>query len=290
MNYDPNTFTWGYELEMGDVPKNIRIPTEMGKWEQCETDILNLRDPYRGLAVDPNGISPPVGGEVNLRPAKDTSGLLERISSIYKLFRDAGHEPTQSSVNHGHVHCHVPGLTEDIDGLKRLVKYVCENQATVIDAVYGFQDHPDMNGKARTYLKLDGGRHIPDWMCSNIIEKAQSFKDFIDIHCCGKDGVSRGRPVRYGINLYNLKHTSTIEMRCFRGSLDMREIEDSLLFTKELITAALNNGPSASEILKSREWVFPKFYWDAWEWECFEKTKQETTGPANKNRQFWLAT
>lgn len=288
--YDPSTFTWGYELEMGDVPKNFPIPPLLGKWEQCETDILNLREPYRGLAVDPAGIDPPVGGEINLKPAKSIAGLLERIESLYEMFKAAGHTPTQSSVNHGHVHCHVPGLIEDIEGLKNLVRYVGKNQATLIDAVYGFVPSDEMKGKATSYLKLDGGRCIPDWMCENIITKAHSFKDFIDLHCCGKDGVSRGRPLRYGVNLYNLKHTLTIEMRCFRGSLDMKEIEDSLLMTEAFILAALNGGPDVSEILASKDWTFPKFYWDKWEWECFAKTKHETPGTASKNRQFWLAT
>ena len=35
--------SWGTELELGDVGKNIDIPHYLGSWEYFESDIVNQR-------------------------------------------------------------------------------------------------------------------------------------------------------------------------------------------------------------------------------------------------------
>ncbi len=42
MKYDPSKFTWGYEIEFGDINRNVDIPEHLGKWEYAETDIVNI--------------------------------------------------------------------------------------------------------------------------------------------------------------------------------------------------------------------------------------------------------
>ena len=32
-NYDPNTFTYGFEIEWGDIDRNMPIPEELGSWD-----------------------------------------------------------------------------------------------------------------------------------------------------------------------------------------------------------------------------------------------------------------
>lgn len=273
--YDPSTFTWGYELELGDINRATKIPPELGNWEFCETDIVNTHGDYAGVACDPQGVEPPYGGEINTKPTTTVEAQVKRIMQLIRMFQEQGDNPSASCVNHGHLHVHVPGLRDDINGLKRLTKYIKENQHIAIKKAYQYEEHPRMSQckTARTYLKWDGGRPMPDWMCNNIIEKANNFADFIDIQCCGKDGVSRGRPFRYAINTYCLKHTTTIEFRCFRASLEEEEIRSCFLFAKQFISAALNDGAGAEEILQTNNFRFPPFVYNHEHYSGWEKTK-----------------
>jgi hypothetical protein len=283
MNYDPKNFTWGYEIEWGDVPRNTVIPNHLGKWEYAETDIVNLIEPYRGLACDPLGLEPPVGGEINTKPTATWQEQVDRIIQIRDMFE----HPTASCVNHGHLHVYVPGLKDDICALKKLTRYIRDNQHMVIDRCYQFRLHPDMSmaKTAKTYLKWDGGRPMPDYMCNNILNLANNFEDYIRLHAAGKDGVSMGRPFRYAINTYCMKHTGTVEFRCFRSSTDRKEIEDSFRFAEKFIDAALNDGPEVEDIFFDNDFTFPKFEYDHEMYVAWEKTKYDKSR-GSKLREF----
>jgi hypothetical protein len=286
--YDPKNFTWGYELEYGDINRSVIIPDHLGKWEYAETDIVNLTPPYRGLACDPLGKEPPVGGEINTKPTNTWQGQVDRIFDIVNVFRSIGQEPTASCVNHGHLHVRVPGLKDDIESLKKLTRYIRDNQHMVIDKCYQYRVHSDMSlsKTAKTYLKWDGGRPMPDYMCNNIIKLANNFEDYIRLHAAGKDGVSMGRPFRHAINTYCMKHTGTIEFRCFRSSTDRKEIEDSFRFAEQFVDAALNDGPEVEEIFLNNNFSFPKFEYDHEMYVAWEKTKYDKSR-GNKQREFY---
>ena len=286
--YITSDFTWGYEIEWGDISRNTIIPEYLGKWEFAETDIVNLTDPYFGIACDPLGLEPPVGGEINTKPTKTIEEQVDRIMTIYNLFYNLGERPTASCVNHGHLHAFIPGLKDDIDSLKKLTKYIKANQHYTIEKCYGYRVHQDMSMSktAKTYLKWDGGRPMPDYMCDNIINKAQNFNDFIKLQCAGKDGISMGRPFRYGINTYCMKHTGTIEFRCFRSSIDRREFHDSFKFAERFLDAALNDGPDVQEILMSYDYQFPKFDYQSRAYIGWEKTKYDKSR-GKKVREFY---
>jgi hypothetical protein len=287
VNYDSKNFTWGYELEFGDISRSTEIPEHLGKWEFAETDIVNLTPPHRGLACDPLGLEPPVGGEINTKPTNTWQEQVDRIFEIIELFRSKGEEPTASCVNHGHLHVFVPGLKDDIDALKRLVKYIRNNQHATIESCYQYRVDPLMarSKTARTYLKWDGGRPMPDYMSENILTLANNFEDFIRLHAAGKDGVSMGRPFRHAINTYCMKHTGTVEFRCFRSSVDRREIEDSFKFAEKFISAALNDGPDVGEILREGQFQFPKFVYDHEMYLAWENTKYDKSR-GKKQREF----
>jgi hypothetical protein len=235
------------------------------------------------MACDPLGIEPPVGGEINTKPTNTWQEQVDRIMEIKSLFD----HPTASCVNHGHLHVYVPGLKNDIPALKKLVRYIRNNQHIVIDKCYQFRVHQDMSMSktAKTYLKWDGGRPMPDYMCNNIFNLAENFEHFIRLHAAGKDGVSMGRPFRYAINTYCMKHTGTIEFRCFRSSIDRKEISDSFRFVEKFMEAALNGGPDADEILFEGDYIFPKFEYDHEMYVAWEKTKYDKSR-GNKQREF----
>jgi hypothetical protein len=288
--YNSKDWTWGFELELGDVPKDFPVDPKLGKWESAECDILNTLPPYRGVCADPLGIDPPVGGEINVNPTATKEEQVSRIMKILADFKVEGYTPTISPTSHSHIHVYIPGLKDDIDALKRLMKYIKDNQHTMIDSVYGFYEHPEMKAcsKAKTYLKLDGGRTMPDWQCDNIINNTTDFESFIFQHQAGKDGVSRGRPIRYGINTYCMKQVGTIEFRCFRGSLSAQELMHSFDFVEKFLTNALNGGEDVRDILFSKDWNFPKMQWDLELMQGWVKTKKdpEKVKGLKKNREL----
>ena len=275
--YDPKTYTWGYEIEWGDIDRSLEIPEHLGGWEYAETDIVNIHEPYKYVACDPLGTEPPMGGEVNTKPTATKEEQVDRIMDIHQLFVDNGDQPSASCVNHGHLHVFVPGLKDDLGALKRLISYIKENQADTVDICYQFYDAATMKGAkgAKMYLKYDGGRLMPDYMCDNIVNLAEDFNHFIKLHAAGKDGVSMGRPFRYAINTYCMKHTGTIEFRCFRSTTDRREIEDQFRFAELFISSALNGGPSVKEIIANNDFQFPPFVWNLGEYLGWQKTKYD---------------
>jgi hypothetical protein len=216
-----------------------------------------------------------MGGEINTMPTKTWQEQVVRINDLHDFFVHHGNQPSASCVNHGHLHVFVPGLKNDVDALKRLVKYIKENQDDVIENCYQFYEAPQMKSckGAKMYLKYDGGRPMPEYMCDNIINLATDFEHFIKLHAAGKDGVSMGRPFRYAINTYCMKHTGTIEFRCFRSTTKVNEMESQFKFAEKFVDAALNGGPSVKEILAADDYTFPPFVWDLNEYVGWEKTK-----------------
>lgn len=290
MQYDRKDFTWGFELEWGDVSRSLEIPNHLGEWEYSETDIVNLREPYKNIACDPLGKNPPVGGEINTRPTSSWKEQVDKIEELKQFFIDNGCEPTASCTAHGHLHVRVPGLVDDIEALKRLTAYISRNQAMVVDRCGMYEDSADMKGVkgAKTYMKLDGGRQMPNYMVVNILEKATDFESFIKMHAAGKDGVSMGRPFRYAINTYCLKHTGTIEFRCFRATTDTAKIAEQFRFVENFIDAALNDGPEVDEIFFGDFYQFPEYRFSKEEFEGLNNTKYDKSR-GTKVRNYYEA-
>lgn len=287
MKYNPDKFTYGAEIEWGDIDRRFQVPDHLGKWEYAETDIVNIHSPFPFVACDPLGEEPPYGGEINTKPTKTWQEQVDRILQIYDLFVKHGNTPSTACVNHGHIHVFVPGLKDDVAGLKKLVTYIKENQHDTIEACYDFRENGQMKtcDGAKMYLKLDGGRPMPDYMCDNIINLTTDFDHFIKLHAAGKDGVSMGRPFRYAINTYCMKHTGTIEFRCFRSTVKREELESQFKFVTNFIDAALNGGPSVKEILAADTYKFPPFKWSLNEYVGWKNTKYPKER-GNKQREF----
>lgn len=281
--YNKDTFTYGMEIEWGDIPRSFEIPQNLGTWEYSERDIINLREPYVNVCADPLGLEPPVGGEINTKPTRTWQEQVDRYFEIKKLFDDIGYPPTVSCTCHSHIHCRVPGLRNDINALKRLTKYIKENQHAAVEHVYGFYQTEQMKAAkgAKMYLKFDGGRTMPDYMSDNIINKVTDFDSFIKMHAAGKDGVSIGRPFRYAINMYSLKHIDTIEFRLFRGTLNRVELESCFRFVEDFLYSALNDGPTVNELIMTKGYKFPPMQWDLAQFIGWAKTKH----PENRGKK-----
>jgi len=263
--------SFGAELELGDADRTVKIPEKLGSWEFSETDIYNVREPYKYVAADPLGESPPMGGEINVRPSNTITGLISNIEQIFELFPDS----TVPASAHFHVHVHVAGLKEDIELLKKLTKYIKENQKDFVDHVYNYKEDPlyKYTKTAKMYLKYDGGRLMPDYMLDNILTKANNFDEYIKMHAAGKDGVSMGRPFRYAINTYCLKHIDTVEFRCFRMSKNLIELTSCIFASYAFLLCALKTNVPVKEWLHGENYFFPKYTFDLDAWLGFEATR-----------------
>lgn len=286
MRYDTSTFTWGAELELGDIPRDFKIPEHLGRWDQSETEILNLREPYAGRASDPQGIDPPMGGEINTRPTRSMQEQVDRIWEILEMFTQMGHPPTNCHIQALHIHCHVPGLTSDVEGLRSLTRYIKTNQDVMTKAVHGTTYDSRMKLQPGGALTYTGHmRNMPDWYCDNICT-AKDFEDFIRLHCTGKDAKSMGRPLRYVVNTYNLKHTQTVEFRAFVQTLVLKRLQSAFEITRAFMDSALNGGPSILEHLAAHpEWEFELFQYNPYHHEAWAKTKWPKER-GQKNRVF----
>lgn len=291
MNFDKRTFTYGFEFEAGDVRRCLEIPSRLGKWEYAEADIVNERPPYRGICADPAGIDPPVGGEVNTTPTRGWAGQVYNILQLVSFFNSYGCPPTSPFTTHNHCHVHVPGLIESPEGLKRLIKYVGANQHDFVETCYRYHELPEMKEvpAARTYLKLDGARMMPDWRVRNIYENTTDFDSFILQHCTGKDAKTRCRPIRTAINTYCLKHVKTIEFRCFRGSFDIRHLTNCFYAVELFVDAALNDGPPWRQLYAVNQFEqddLPPMKFDLELAKGWQATKKKTSDVSGKNREF----
>ena len=286
--YNKNNFTYGMEIEWGDIPRYFVIPSNLGSWEYSERDIINIYPPYTNVCADPMGKNPPVGGEINTRPTKTWQEQVFRYFELKEYFEKKGASPTISATAHTHIHCRVPGLRNDINALKKLTKYIKENQKLAISIAYGFFEHNQMKHVkgSKMYLKFDGGRPMPDYMSNNILNLATDFTSFIKMHSAGKDGVSMGRPFRFAINMYSLKHIDTIEFRLFRGTLNKTEIESCFRFVEDFLDAALNDGPSVKELFLSNNYTFPPMKWNLNQFIGWSNTKHPDSR-GRKNRRLW---
>ena len=82
-----------------------------------------------------------------------------------------------------------------------------------------------------------------------------------------------------------MKHTGTLEFRCFRSSTNKAEIEASLRFAERFVAAALNDGPSVKEILSAEQFTFPAFVWNINEYSGWVRTKWDKDR-SNKKREY----
>jgi hypothetical protein len=82
-----------------------------------------------------------------------------------------------------------------------------------------------------------------------------------------------------------MKHTGTIEFRCFRSSINEDEIWSQFEFVEKFIDAALNDGPSVKEILRDNKFKFPTFRWDINEYMGWVNTKYDKSR-GEKKREY----
>ena len=266
IKYNLDLLSYGMELEFGDVPRLLTIPEHLGSWNNFETDIVNQIAPYYGIAADPDGKNPPVGGEINTVPTIGTAGQVKIFNELLYYFKQNDVTPTTSCVSQTHIHIHVPLLNKDLNMLKQLAKFIFKHQSNIVSHANQFVLDNRMfeTETAIDFLQNDNGRLITSLEINRIL-KSNTVHEFI-MNC----QVDENPRNRHAINLNSLID-GTIEFRCFRGTLDEKEISDILAFCQMLVIVALTNGKI------HYEWQFPKLNYDHELFLCWEKTKYTLT-------------
>jgi hypothetical protein len=83
-----------------------------------------------------------------------------------------------------------------------------------------------------------------------------------------------------------MKHTGTIEFRCFRSSVDFGEILSCFSFAEKFIDAALNDGPPVEEIFYEYQFKFPQLIYNHELYSGWEKTKYDKSR-GEKRREYY---
>lgn len=269
---DTSKWTWGYELEVGDVDRTVTIPPELGKWEYFENEVLNLREPYALIACDPLGKNPPVGGEINVYPSKSRLELVERIGKIFDLFPEP---PTTTCMQGGHVHIHIPGLTDSGLALNRIHKYFYDYQQEMNTILHGYTASKEISSCGASTKMQNPIRKIPEWLHKNRYTCSYDHASFQHYRLRGMDGIGEFRAKRYCVNFNNLLYTKTIEFRAPRATVDLEVIRDTTHFLELCTLSALENGYTPMEIFSSRNFKIEKFKFDSTHYLAWVETKRE---------------
>ncbi len=243
--------TFGCELELGDIDTQIDIPSSLGKWDYKDGSIMNSN----GSANDPLKKLNRYGGEIQVKPAKTTLDLTNRVLEIYQLFPKKDFNFTTNL----HPHIRIPGLKEDLKTLKKIARYIHSYGAQMFDLIdpipVPVREHNDLQfrGAWKRYLRRKRSHHtIPSQRAFEEMMKAKSTEEFYKAHA-PKD--QSGKPQfhlvqRAGINLMQLwSDTETIEFRCFTMSPDPKKLRSAFRFTRAFLIA-VERERSPEKILK----------------------------------------
>jgi len=248
-------YSWGLELEFGDVRRSLTLPADCGYWNYNECDIVNQTYPYWGIAVDPFGINPPVGGEINTIPTYDIEKQINIFEKLLNFFNKNGYQPTASCVSNTHVHVYIPKLKNDLMLLKKIIQSARDHQDRIIDEIYGIG--------TEKYLNVDSGRKYHPKKFKEIM-KTQNTTDFYANCICNPNKISD----RYFINLLSLVKNDTLEFRFFRATTSKKEIRSILYFCKSFVDHAL----FGNELDYSGS--FPKLNFDQSLYDSWIKTRK----------------
>lgn len=273
MIYDPDTFSYGVELEYGNCDMRTILPRG-AKWNHLDNTCVSTT----GIANDPLGKVYQFGGEINTSP---TYTIPEQVSHI----QDINNSLSDKVVNYRsnlHIHIRVPELHNNLEDCKNLLRYVNTYQGEAFGIVETIPI-PD---------KRNLPKHIYEWelirykrrlkshqfkLPQNRVKEmlsAKTTKEFYEEHAPLTD---KGRmwyfSPRAGINLRQMwEETNTIEFRHFPGTLNMEEMESSIRWCREFLATALNN-PDISPREIQGSFKFPQFAKYEYETEqCYQYT------------------
>jgi hypothetical protein len=251
--------TFGMELEFGDVWRT-ELPTGLS-WNEKDYSIVSST----GIANDPKGRAYRRGGEINSVPTNSVAEQLEMFELLIKQHPEA-------AINHRtnlHLHVCVPGLSENLPALKKLLSYIDANQSAIYDAIEpipvplrgDYLSEEAYKGAMKRYKrrKVSHQYKVPEARVAEAMQ-ATTVREFFDAHSkLQADGKrAYGLTTRAGINLLQLQETDTVEFRHFTNTLDIKKLASCFVWVSKFIEGALNNA-TVPELLSAYAYDFPEF-------------------------------
>lgn len=261
IHYPSDNWSYGVELEYGNVDRRIELPDD-AQWNFLDNTCVSST----GIANDPRGEIYYFGGEINTRPTNTIDEQINHIAEINKAVN-----PAINYRSNLHIHIHVPGLKDDLHGLKNLLNYVnaCGKDAMELVEpipipVRKNKTEDEYKWEMKRYKRrLKSHQHRLSETQVERMMSATNTKDFFENEA-HKD--AKGNPAwfqcpRAGINIRQIyEHSETLEFRHFPGTINMYEMIDAITWCKLFLDAALNNhAVSPVDIYNHRKWQFPKF-------------------------------
>jgi hypothetical protein len=284
MVYIVDDFSYGVELEYGNSSRLCKLP-EGAFWNDKDNTCVSST----GIANDPLGKLYLFGGEINTKPTSTIEEQIEHIKEINQILQPV---PIVNYRSNLHIHVRVPGLNENLEHCKKLLRYVNIHQQSAFDIVE-YIPVPDPNALSPEAYKWavirQKRRHkshqhkLPENRVKAMLA-AKTIQEFFEEHATLTE---RGRmwyfSARAGINLRQMwEGTNTIEFRHFPGTLDMIEMESCLRWCRDFLDAALNHEDKVPlDLIRENKYSFPKFEpyeyntEQVYQWTNFDKNSRK---------------
>lgn len=262
MKYNPDDWSYGSEHEWADVKYGDPLP-EGCSWNDKDNTVMNSN----GVANDPQGKLWQFGGEINARPTKTPQEQTEVMRDLLAILNP---KPTVNFRSNLHIHVRVPGLKDDLEGVKQLQRYIDQYGQEAFDIVERIPkpDKSQMTAEAfeganKRYKRRKVSHQY--MLPKNRLEEmyaATTVEEFWHAHApIGKDNLRMWYfSPRAGINLRQLwEETNTVEFRHFPGTIDPNEFDSCVRWCREFLVHALGDGMRPNDFYDPFMYDFPTF-------------------------------
>jgi hypothetical protein len=251
--------TLGVEYEFGDIWRTT-LPEGLS-WNEKDYSIVSST----GIANDPKGKAYNRGGEINAAP---TDTVVEQLAMFERLLSSHPEAALNYRTNL-HLHIRVPGLSEDLTALKKLLAYVHVYESEIYAAIEpipapnrsDYESAEAYKGAQKRFKrrKVSHQQKVPKERVRKAL-KAKTVEEFLAAHApvTAKGEPAWGLTTRAGINLLQLKETDTVEFRHFTNTLDVEQLTSCFYWVENFIPMALDNAP-VTELLSRHTYQFPPF-------------------------------
>lgn len=274
---DPRLWTYGCEHEWADWDQRRPLPDRCGL-DRRDTTMVN----YNGIAVDPTGRFYHLGGEVNTYPTTTPDGqahLLEHLLGGHCLGAAVNYRSNL------HVHIRVPGLSRDLENLKRLAMFNLRHLRRMLPIIEpipkphrsDFDSDEEFKGAMRRYFRRLRSHHttLPGTRVTDQLA-ASTPKEFFE----AEPPRSRNGNLlwycqpRAAVNLRQMLETDTIEFRHFPGTLDPLALLTCIEWCRTWLMCAFEDWepePIFHREFAKRRWpTFPPYI--HWMERCYRAT------------------
>jgi hypothetical protein len=238
------SWTYGIELEWPDI--DVRTPLPEG-WDWSRTDYTIINS--NAVANDPKHKDVLIGGELNSPPCASPEELADQSG----VLRDLLH-PGNNYRSNTHIHVSIPGLTDDLQGVKRIASKTREflpELIDVFDPLDGLLDAPaprtpdELSGAIARRRHSKRSRHyFTSQTRHDMRMSAETLEKFLEYEV---PTARNGRPCwalasREAVNLRSLRKHGTIEFRCFAATNNPAQIEAATSLCRDWLRACLGDG------------------------------------------------